>query len=302
MPGGVSVGCETYKTKCGVLLKGEGSLFDGSTCYLGIEYSTDNNNVLIPCIYNHHDFIGKTDCEYRAKDFDKIRILNSWCCVSKTNEPYNYENSLEKIRYDNDAENLKNREKLWNEKPLFKGCANTYRYGNEEEISYNLKACLVWEHGCDKPICAVTGKSRNLELVNIYYDTKYSAEIGKLTEHEVILRGIKLTNHPIVKECAERKLKEYQSWTVEDWQRLKRSSVPYRIYLKKGNTKDLMQDLSDAQEGLEITHASDLIKNAVANKRARKIKRKELKIIKLEKKKLKQPKQEPKCEQLSMFD
>lgn len=296
MHGGVNV--ERYgvwKTKCGLCVNPEHhrSMFDGSASYMGIEYCVENNNVLLTCPYNHDGYIGQSGCEYREKNYDNIKILSGWCAVSKINKPYDYKQSAEKINDDNDSEYNKNVEKLYIENPLFRECACIERQNNDVKIIYSLDMCLIWRNGCDKPVCAVTRKERNLELVNIYCDTKYIVDEGMLTQHEAINKGKKLTSSPLVTECAERKLKEYQQQYAQWWStNTKIKHMPFRIYIKKGKVKDLLQDLLDTKEGLEVVHAGDLEKQSAQEKRNRKLNRQKLKQRKSEKKYIERLKQD----------
>lgn len=274
-----------WKTKCGLYVNPEEHrpLFDGSCSYMGVEYCVENDNVLIHCPYNHDEYIGMKDCDYREKGFDDCinGLMYGMCCVSKTDEPYDYELSIEKVNDDNDAKYLRNLKNFKTENPLYEGCACIKRYGNDVKIDYQLNRCLVWHNGCPKPVCAVTGKERNLTLVNIYCDIKLTADKGTLFEHEVIRKGIKLTKNPIVKECADRKLKEYEKREAWEWRNYGILEVPFRFYIKKGSAKDLMQDLQDAAEGFEVIHDSDLKKKAKAEKSERRKWRKEKRIQKL---------------------
>lgn len=257
---------------------------------MGRSYDVEHNAVLITCPYKPFGTKGNVQCEFREKIFDDVMALAGCCAVSKTDEPYIYEQSVEKILDQNDAEYCRNLERLYEKNPNFRGCACIGREGNKVKIEYELHNCMIFRRGCEKELCAVTGKKRDLELVNIYADVKYTAEIGTLFEHEVIHKGIKLTDHPIVKECAERMLKEMESWDDNDWLWRKGRTKPFRIYIKQGRIKDLVQDLMDARNGLEVIHDSDLKKAAAERKREEKLKKQKAKM-----KKLKEP-QIRKCE------
>lgn len=281
-----------WKTECGLYVNSKKSyspLFAGSCSYLGKTYSAENNNVLIHCPY-------KEPCEMRNKDFDNVKIMYGMCCISKTDDPYDYEKSIEKIKDDNDAIYYLNLEKLYEKNPLYRGCGNVGRKDNEVKITYDLSKCLLWRNGCDKPVCAVTGKKRDLTLVNIFCDIKYTVDKGMLTEHEAIRKGIKLLSSPIMMECAERKLKELENKDEWYWRSHKSMMKPYKIYISKRATKDLMQDLQDAKEGIEVHHDSDLKKKAAQEKRERKEERQKKKQLKKNKVKIEQ------VEQLSILD
>lgn len=252
---------------------------------MGMSYDVEHNSVLIPCAYNPYGSTEPVDCELREKSFDFSRWLPSQCAVSKTDEPYIYEQSVEKIKDDNDAEYYANVRALKEKNPLFECCACIGRKGNKVKINYSLDRCAIFQpHGCTKPVCAVTGKERDVTPVNIFCDVKYTENTETLFERTVITKGIKLLDRPMVRECAERKLKEIQELGCEDWIRSKRTAgVPHRIYISRRVGKDLLQDLRDAQEGIEVLHASDLKKEAAQAKRDRRAKRQEAKQRKIEK-------------------
>jgi hypothetical protein len=275
-----------WKTKCGLYVdpKHHPAAFYGGCYYMGVSYDVEHNSVLIPCAYREYGSTEPVDCEHREKSFDSQRGHPTMCAVSRTDEPYIYEQSIEKIRDDNDAEYYAKVRDLKEKNPLFDCCACVGRMGNKVKINYDLDNCLIFHpHGCTKPVCAVTGKKRDTTPVNIYCDTKKIVDAGTLTEHTVVTKGIKLLSRPIARECAERKLKEIKGWNSEDWMnRRGMTTVPHRIYISKRVGKDLLQDLRDAQEGIEVIHASDIAKKKKEAYRERKAKRKAAKERKIE--------------------
>lgn len=270
---------DTWITKCGLFAKKESLITSSGSCsFMGATYSAENNNHLMHCRQN-------VACELREKVFDGV-FANSkgQCALSKTDKEYDYKKSVEKIVDDLDELYNKNRREFLEKNPLFRGCANYYRdENNQVKVTYDLKNCLVWHNGCLCGICAVTKKKRDLELVNIYCNIKSIADKDLLTEHELIRKGIKLTSVALVKECAERELKKYESWVAWDWKMRKSMSLPYRFYLKKKIGKDLLQDLEDIKSGIEVIHDSDLKKKTAEEKRERKVKRKQEKLVKVKK-------------------
>lgn len=173
---------------------------------------------------------------------------------------------------------------------------------------YSPDNCNVFcPHGCEAETCFITKKKRDLAVVNILADVVYKSGVG-LLEHDVIEKGVRLY-HGIIKEIADRKIKEMLQDAKETakseyaqtydknwyWNRLygKRfhNTTPIRIYTARGNGKDLMQDLADANEGYEVIHASDTVKAAAQAKRDRKAKRDGSKARKSEKRNVERLKQ-----------
>lgn len=164
--------------------------------------------------------------------------------------------------------------------------------GGRPKIVYNPYNCKVFQpHGCTAEVCFITKKQRDPEefqVVNVLADITYTENADGLFPQQKIVKGIKLEG-PVVKHIAERMVKEMMKRYGDNpshwgaYGRALRGQVPTRVYVARGTGKDLLQDLADAQEGLEVIHDSDLKKEAAAAKRERRTKYQEAKKRKYEK-------------------
>ena len=81
-----------YKTGCGKFIKGESVLHDMG--FMGIEWSHENENPVVRCPYD------KSSCELNNPLLHGERggglCIQCWCECHKTDEIYNYDNSIEK--------------------------------------------------------------------------------------------------------------------------------------------------------------------------------------------------------------
>ena len=123
-----------YKTPCGFYAYGRNTL-DG-LCFRGVHYCHENDNVLVTCPYK------KKGCPMNKADM----VYGCWCQCEKTEEPYDYESSIEKQR--NDFEKRK-----WQKWEEFKKKHNgrvcqtqaRFDYDTEEwEMNYDPENCRTY--------------------------------------------------------------------------------------------------------------------------------------------------------------
>lgn len=283
-----------FSTGCGLLVNG--SRFIGSMGYMGIEWMPENNNPTICCPYR------KDACDLRNQILGDARggglSKLFFCDCHLTSEAYEYEKSLEKATDDEEA---KKREKLEAFSKKMKGhvCMWHTRWndwaGKWEQhydpihCAYN---CLNRGQNCD-----LTGNPVSKKKGNVFYDVKisYIRDDDTLFSGQEVVKiekGVKLLKSPasiticeqIVKRCkkdVERKEYEKHSmkmalfgWKVE----------VTNIRAEQRESRDLMQDLQDINDGIEVVHASDQKKREKDQKKARRQTAAEKRIQKLEKK------------------
>jgi hypothetical protein len=278
-----------WETPCGLLKKGINSYSHMS--HMGIDYCPENDNPRFGCPY-----YDEKPCPHRI-DTNKMWGCN--CIYHQTDKSYNYEQSVEKLWDEWNKIQSEAWQKITSEYG-YCACMIWDRPSRQYKPKYDVDNCI--HANCQNEICAITKKERNLEKVNIYYDilrvTRYKQG---LLDHEIksLEKGVKKFASPVSRTDAEIWLKlnkdefepkrnsqdrsnlhfsQYHGKTgfgEYDW--FEFTLIPQNIRIEKREARDLMQDLKDAQEGIEITHASDLIKAKKQAKRDAKIARQEAK-------------------------
>lgn len=273
-----------WETPCGLLKKGINSYNHMS--HMGIDYCPENNNPRYGCPY-----YDEKPCTHRI---DTKQLWGCNCIYHQTDREYDYEQSVEKLWDERDKIQNEAWQKVTGEYG-YCACMKWDRPSRQYKFKYNIGECIFY--GCQNEICAITKKQRNLKKVNIYYDilriTKY--KIG-LLEHEVkrLEKGVKKFEKPIARTDAEIWLKKHKNdfepkcdredrinlhfseyhgktgFGEYDW--FEFTMIPQNIRIERRESRDLLQDLQDAQEGIEVHHASDIVKAEKQAKRERRAK------------------------------
>lgn len=147
-----------YITKCGMHIKEEIFVVGlGGDLYYGNRHYEKN-------------YIGHMKKCKRCKDYIVKTGSLVICELTETDKPFNYENSVNKIIKEYDKQ-------FYKERMAITGgiyCPNIkQRYGKAVKM-YDLQTCISIK--CDRKTCAITGEKRikkDLQLVNIFYDTKH---------------------------------------------------------------------------------------------------------------------------------
>lgn len=255
-----------YQTPCGFCVMGRNTL-DG-LCSMGNYYCHENNNVLVRCPHK------KKGCAKNAADM----LYDTWCQCSRTEEPYDYERSIEKIR----DEKHKEKTRKWEE---FVESRNgrvcqvhcIYNDNEEWEMHYDPDACIKY---CPNSYCrcSVLGKEFSKKRGNVFYDLKKTYENqdydGKQfsmfdkSQYVSIEKGKRWFPNPMPIEVCEALVKLENGRILQRWMTNNSSAIMFNPTLKVEvlniraeirESRDLMQDLKDIQEGIEITHESDNI-------------------------------------------
>jgi hypothetical protein len=284
-----------WETPCGLLKKGINSYNHMS--HLGVNYCPENNNPRYGCPY-----YDEKPCPHRI---DTKQLWGCNCIYHQTDRPYDYEQSVERLWDEWNKIQHSAWQKVTNEHG-YCACMEWDRLSRQYKSKYDVLDCI--HAGCQNEVCAITKKQRNLEKVNIYYDIlrtwHYKRGLIETTDKK-LEKGIKKFESPVARTDAEiwlilhkkdfePKLKRFDRqelffsehhgktgyWDY-DWCEFTLSTQ--NICIERRESRDLLQDLRDIQEGIEVTHASDLIKAKKQAKRdAKEVRReaKERKIIK----------------------
>jgi len=283
-----------FKTGCGLLVKG--SRFRGSMGYMGITWIPENDNPVINCPYR------KDSCSLRNPILGGARGVGIskffQCDCHQTDEPYSYENSVDKIcdeyeqikrqKYDEFSDRVKGHICYW----------HMYWSDWDQDWTQRYDPMICARH------CTNVGGTCNLRQVpvskkkgNVFYDVKVShiRRDGTLFDGQeavTINKGVRLFEtgksiticEEIVKRCKADIIRKetdkrhtevlLQGWKVD----------VLNIRAEQRESRDLMQDLQDIRDGIEVIHESDLKKKEKEAKKQRRQQAQEHKVKKLEKK------------------
>lgn len=285
-----------FKTGCGLLVKGTAFLA-GSMSYMGVNWIPENDNPTITCPYR------KDDCELRnpilgsANGGDLCKIL--FCDCHRTEESYCYENSVDKIHDDYNAEK-KRKYDAFAEQRNGHICYWHMYYNNWTgtwDLRYDPLDCAK---NCLNVggICDLTNKPVSKKRANIFYDRKITRirRDGTLFDGEEMVsieKGIRFFDTSksitICEEVLRRCKKDIIAQGGQKYKRemfcdknIKLEILNLRV--EQRESRDLIQDLEDIRAGIRIYHASDLKKETAQAKRDRRANRQQMRIQKLEKK------------------
>lgn len=284
-----------FKTGCGLFVKG--SYFNnGHMSYAGKKWIIENDCPTITCPYR------KDSCGLRDPILGPIHVggLSKilFCDCHRTEELYDYEKSLDKAiadqyrerkrKYDEFVDKKRGRVCHWHMK--YSEWTGEWKQNYDPMIC--ARSCMNIGRDCD-----LTRKPINKKRGNVFYDVKvsYIRNDGTLFDGQEVVKitkGVRLFEtgkslsicEQVVKRCKKQiEDKEYNKrhaeilmlgWKVE----------VLNIRAEQRESRDLMQDLQDIQEGIQITHASDVEKKNKTYKKERRQQAQENKIKKLEKK------------------
>lgn len=278
-----------FETPCGLLVKGS-HFVTGTMSFMGIDWMPENDNPVVVCPY----FTG-IPCEQNHPLLWERRGEIRHCACHLTDQPYSYEQSLEKAHA-----------KVWEEADaLFeafriqkqgRACKYRSRYDRMEKqwrMFYDPIDCAR-EGFCN--YCDVLQSELSPKKGNVFYDVKISRTqkgVGLFPDETVvsIIKGKKLLDssasltlcEAIVRCCGAQiqESEENRSFRERFFDPTYTVEVQ-NIRAERQETRDLLQDLWDAAEGIEIVHAGDMQKAAAQKKRERKQAAQKRKIARLE--------------------
>ncbi|MDF1495200.1 hypothetical protein [Caproiciproducens sp. CPB-2] len=288
-----------FSTPCGLLVSGD-HFTNGSMSYMGIDWIPENDNPTITC----PRFSLKEPCQINHELLRGCGLLSRSgkivsCACHQVNEPYDYERSCDKVIDDVNKES----NELFEEFNIQKGgraCRlQSYydRHTKQWHMNYDPRGCATY--GCS--FCNVLQTELCHKKGNVYYDEIVThTEKGKgLFPDKVVTtatKGKKLLKHQASLTLCEAIVK-YAKWRIieqkmgsyEHKERLKIRSDPnfsvqyVNFRAESRETRDLMDDLANIQEGIEVVHASDQQKEIKAAKHERRVSAREAKKNKLKK-------------------
>lgn len=298
-----------YKTGCGKYIKGKETL--SSMGFMGVEWCHENDNPVFRCPYDN------PYCKHNDSRLHGMRggglCIQCWCVCHRTDESYDYENSIEKAEKERQDEKER-KYKEYADSHNGRVCRN-HMYYDERTRKWNLrydpKTCAKLKcFGCNggtfneyTPVCPIMGRELTRKKGNVFYDLKTSylrTDLnGTLFEGQIdthIEKGKRVFESPVsmdicnnyVKLCKD-DLRDYikrqyhsELFFAKHYGRHFEIEV-INIRAEKRESRDLLQDLQDIKEGIIISHASDNDKAKKAQKSENRNKAKEKRIAKMEK-------------------
>lgn len=286
---------QTFRTPCGILCLGKSCMTAMS--YKGIDWTFENDLAHIHCPY-------RKVCGLRDPRLPLDGIVGNFCAVHMTKEAYVYEGSLEDLKRKRD-EQIDRQKADFIAKRHGRACIlqMTYDYDKTEwKMSYDPSQCARL---CSNVYCPILGKELDKKKGNVFYDLKTvrrRKELdGTIFEGEktvCVRKGIKVFERSMSMDIC----RKYVQLCKDDliaWIRLNHHSELYfgrckggdgfelevlNIRAERKESRDLIQDLRDIEDGILVVHASDEKKAATAQKsETRKVSRQK-KIARLEKK------------------
>lgn len=259
-----------WESECGLLFSAENNpntnILHFGTCWIGdVEYSDKVGKNPLRCPYGER-------CEKSTLHSSLHPYYD--CVASLTDKQYNYETSGDKIYLDYYHEYKLNCEKIAVKRTTGQA-RECYRLEHAGRGVVKFREGTCKDINCMNSICVMTGKSRDTTLVHIFGDRRYIIDAGRLTEHEAVTKGIRCTKHQIPKDIADKLIIEYENMSERQWGWMNHHPKPTRFYTSQRTTKDLLQDLQDAKEGIEVQHASDIEAKAKKEKSKRLLKARE---------------------------
>lgn len=278
-----------FETPCGLLVEGSHFVY-GTMSFMGVDWMPENDNPVVtcPCFTN-------TPCKLNHFLLGERRGEIRHCACHLTDRPYSYELSLEKAHA-----------KVWEEADtLFeafrlqkqgRACKHRSRYNRMEKqwrMFYDPIDCAR-EGLCS--YCDVLQTELSPKKGNVFYDVKISRTqkgFGLYPDETVvsIIKGKKLLDSSAsltlceaIVQCCGTHIQERE----ENRSFRERFFAPtytvevQNIRAERRETRDLLQDLRDAAEGIEIVHAGDMMKAAAQRKRERRQAAQKKKIARLE--------------------
>lgn len=288
----------TFETPCGMLCKGVSAM---GGAVIGKEWDFENDNPLIHCPYH------RKECEMRHK---LLRGHGYYCGVHPTSREYDLKGSVEEASKEEES-------RIYGEKQEFiksrngRVCPTHMRYNYEEqkwEFNYFPEMCI--SNYCQAEYCRVLGKALDAKG-NVYYDVRFEgrdySKDGTFFEgerFERIIKGVPLFKKPIklaIAEVIAKTRREYIEFLFRYNSRYYDQMTLYKaekgeidlkwtienIRAEKRLVRDLDADLSDIDNGIEVTHEIDLQKQKQKEKLEKRQKAKEKSIERLENKILK---------------
>ena len=289
----------TYKTGCGMYVIGKNVV--SNMGFSGEVWCHENDNPVIRCPYD------KPTCPDNDTRLHGMHgggcCIQCWCVCHRTDEPYDYDHSFEKVEKERQEEKDRKYQE-YSDTHNGRVCANHMFYDERTRTwhqNYEPTRCArlcYSQNGYCPILCRQLSKKRG----NVYYDLKESGAVKKTDDQismfdkdrwEMKKKGIRYLKKPcsmdiceaIVKVQADDIRRNYEinhstnfmldkTWKFEI----------YNIRAESKPSRDLMQDLQDIRDGIPIVYEDDAIKAEKEHKKEKRALSKQKAIDKLEKK------------------
>lgn len=286
-----------YKTGCGKYIMGSHVLNELS--YI-IDWSHENDNPVFRCPYD------KPECQYNDPRLYGTQggglCIQCWCTCHSTDEPYDYENSIEKVNSEREEERRRKYEE-YSDAHSGRVCQNHMFYDERTRTwsqHYNPIRCASMCYS-KNGYCPILGRQLSKKRGNVYYDLKESGAVRKKEQISLfeqdrwqhITKGIRFLKRPCSLDICEAIVKTQQEDIRRNYE-INHSSMMlmdetytwdiYNIRAEAKPSRDLLQDLQDLRDGIPITFDDDMIKEKEKKKKEQRNANKQKAIEKLEKK------------------
>ena len=289
----------TYKTGCGMHIKGVNVL--SSMGFMGEEWCHENDNPVIRCPYD------KSACPNNDSRLHGTKggglCIQCWCVCHRTDEPYDYEKSFEKVEKERQEEKAR-KYKEYSDAHDGRVCANHMYYDERTRTwtqRYQPTRCASICYS-QNGYCPVLGRQLSKKRGNVYYDLKTSGAVQKTTGQislfdkerwERATKGIRFLKKPCSIDICEAIVKVQSDEIIRNYEvnhsteRMFDKTWNFKIYNIRAEAKpsrDLMQDLQDIKDGIPIIFEDEYIKSEKENKKKKRALSKQKAIERLEKK------------------
>lgn len=287
-----------YKTGCGKYIMGKNVL--GNLSYI-VEWSHENDNPVFRCPYD------KPECQYNDPRLYGTHggglCIQCWCTCHRTDESYDYENSIEKANAEREEERKQKYEE-YSRAHNGRICRNHMFYDERTRtwsLKYDPTRCASMCYS-QNGYCPILGRRLSKKRGNVYYDLKESGAVKKNDDQigffdqerwKVVTKGIRFLKKPCSMDICEA-IVNTQADKIHDNYAINHSSMKlmdetyiweiYNIRAESKPSRDLIQDLQDLKEGIPIIFEDDMIKKRKADAKEKQQKNKQKAIDRLEKK------------------
>lgn len=282
-----------YKTGCGKYVKGDEVL--DQMGYMGVEWCHENDNPVFRCPYD------EPECQYNDPLLYGIRggglCIQCYCTCHRTEEPYDYENSIEK------ANHLRKQEKERKKQAFIEA-----HHGRvcERHLCYDERK-KQWLHHYDPSDCAricyaqggycpVLGRKLDTKKGNVFYDLRIEGVQHYPLYDEpwaTATKGMQVFDKAVSMDICRAYVKLYKEGELEKYYRSNHSTeflfdktrkvTVLNMRAEQRMTRDLIQDLQDIRDGIFVSYEPDLKKAAAEDKRKRRNTARQRRVRKMEK-------------------
>lgn len=283
-----------YKTGCGLYVMGNHA-FEVGMC---IEWRHEDDNPITHCPFRNED-CKFNDERLRQKEGTE-RCFTCYCVCHRTDEAYDYENSVERHRKLKEEE----KEKKYQEYADAHGgrvCRNHMHYNDsidDWELCYSPDRCASVCYS-QNGFCPILNRQLNKKKGNVYYDVKQSWTVSDgpmLPERKIvsIIKGNRYFKKRVsldicdafIRLESEEIYRKYY-WNHVSHERLIDKSFQVEILNIRAESRvsrNLQQDLEDIKNGIEVVHVSDMERTAKENKKKRREEARKRQLKRIEKK------------------